>query len=165
MKQFFLKMSAKDKINLIMFMAEFFTLVLIITVCSCCHGTLGYFIAAFSFGGLLVMIYLHRILLKVCLVELEIVKEGLKNVLHGNFTAPLQQAHDSDIKYLISDIQRIADDSKLLSDDISYMLNELSNGNLNVHSNIEEGYVNDFKIMLDAIYNIKNELIKYDYKG
>ncbi len=155
----------KEKINLVMFIGEFFLVILIITICTCCHGTIGHIVAACSGVGLIVMLYLHRILLTVCMPEFDTVKFGIKNVLQGVFTHTLPPAHSADMKMIISDIQRIADDSKLISDDIAYMLDELSNGNLTVQSSIEEGYINDFKIILDAIYNIKNELIKYDYKG
>ncbi|ONI44083.1 hypothetical protein AN640_01160 [Candidatus Epulonipiscium fishelsonii] len=81
-------------------------------------------------------------------------------IAKGNFIVKLPTTNITKLDAVCVDLQRIADDSDLIIKDIAYMLTELSGGNLNVISPIEEVYVADFKPIIDSIYIIKNQFNK-----
>ncbi|ONI39410.1 hypothetical protein AN639_05480 [Candidatus Epulonipiscium fishelsonii] len=123
------------------------------------------FLFAFMLTFIGIMCLLFNLIITIIFVSktiplLKEISHKINAVAEGNFIVKLPVTNEPLLNSVCTDVQRIADDSDLIVNDIANLLIELSNGNLDVKSSIEEAYVADFKPIIDSIYIIKNKFIE-----
>ncbi|OOB80255.1 MAG: hypothetical protein BEN19_05880 [Epulopiscium sp. Nuni2H_MBin003] len=149
-------LTLKSKINLVLGLAEILTVILLFSV-FLSASPINISIGIIGIIGLALIIVLHVGLITGVVKDTNILKHALHEIAEGNFAIQIPKNIDKDLQVMVEDTQRIADDSVLVIEDIKYMLLELSRGNLNVKSTIEEAYVNDFEPIITSFYKIKSE--------
>lgn len=100
----------------------------------------------------------------ICFIIVMILKKGLKpistivdaanHIESGNLDIDIHFDKNDEIGILANTFTTMAQNLKLLIDDIQYTLSEMANGNFNISSNHKEIYVGEFVHILDSIENI-----------
>ena len=156
----FPKNSFKIKLNLAIFSIYFFIMIFIINgiiFSSSLQGKITTIIIGML--GIISIFIIHITFIKNLIKNFYTTKNILNQIAEGNFCIKTPHVNDNDFNEIFKDIQRIADDSVLIINDIKYLLQELSSGNLYVKSSIEEIYVQDFEDILKSIKTIQNKFI------
>lgn len=85
--------------------------------------------------------------------------DRLMLLAQGNLQAPVPQIHSEDETGILADsTATIVDGLQRVIQDITYMLENMSQGNFDVTSQAEESYVGDFEKILEAEKEIKRKL-------
>ena len=89
---------------------------------------------------------------------INMVKEQLANLSNGKLPNTLESHTGNEIDDLVLALNHTADSLRIIVNDISYMLNEMGDGNFTSQSAAEEYYVNDYQIIGDSIRSIQKNM-------
>lgn len=106
--------------------------------------------------AVLVIVVIIVFTLRSMLKPINSVVEAAESLSHGNLNISIQSDSGDEIGILAAAFGRTIEFLKTLINDISRILNEISNNNLDVNTNAE--YVGDFVTIQDSINNIVENL-------
>ncbi|OON96690.1 MAG: hypothetical protein ATN36_04990 [Epulopiscium sp. Nele67-Bin005] len=114
--------------------------------------------------GIVATIVISQLISHTIIKPLEELARLQHIVAEGDFNIQTPPSEDVVIGGLFKDLQRIADDSVLIIEDIKFMLVETSKGNVDVVSPIEEVYVADFEPIIASIKTIQSKFREVVYE-
>ena len=83
----------------------------------------------------------------------------MKLLVQGDLDTPMPKTKNRDeTGVLVRSTEALVEGLRIVIGDISYLLNEMANQNLNVHTGHEEAYVGSFQDILHSMRNMKMEL-------
>lgn len=83
----------------------------------------------------------------------------MKLLVEGDLETPMPKIKNKDeTGVLVRSTESLVEGLRIVIGDISYLLNEMANQNLNVHTEHEEAYVGSFQNILHSMRNMKLEL-------
>ncbi len=83
----------------------------------------------------------------------------MKQLVEGDLETPMPKVSNKDeTGVLIRSTEALVEGLRVVIDDISYLLNEMANQNLDLHTEHEEVYVGSFQDILFSMRNMRNKL-------
>ncbi len=83
----------------------------------------------------------------------------MKQLVEGDLETPMPKVSNRDeTGVLVESTEALVEGLRVVINDISYLLNEMANQNLNVHTEHEEVYVGSFQDILHSMRNMRLEL-------
>lgn len=83
----------------------------------------------------------------------------MKLLVEGDLETPMPKVSNKDeTGVLVKSTEELVEGLRIVINDISYLLNEMANQNLNVHTKHEEVYVGSFQDILLSMRNMRREL-------
>lgn len=114
-----------------------------------------------------IIITVITIVMKRTLRPIDGVVSAASDIAAGNLDIHLDIKSQDEIGVLSKNFLSMADNLKLIIQDINYVLGEMSNGNFRVTTSKEEQYVGSYKNILEAMHNIRltlsNALLEIDH--
>ncbi|QSX04863.1 HAMP domain-containing protein [Sedimentibacter sp. zth1] len=111
-----------------------------------------------SVTSFVVLIVVMVILLKKMLKPVDAIVEAAKKIERGDLNIELEVKYQDEIGILSSTFNEMAQNLKTIIKDISYILNEMSKGNLQIESENIKYYVGDYKAIINGINTITMNL-------
>lgn len=111
-----------------------------------------------SLFSLLVIIFVTIFVLRRMLAPVKDVVNAAESIAEGNLNIQIASNSQDEIGHLSKAFQSMAQNLKAIISDVDYLLNEMANGNFNIHTRVEEKYVGDYKGILLAIRRINRDL-------
>lgn len=111
-----------------------------------------------SIAALVIIIFVIIGLLSRMLKPLGTMVEAAQSIKQGNFDVNIQTPYQDEIGILGQNFSEMADNMKVIVEDVRYLLGEMSEGKFNVHTQCREHYVGGYEPILSAIRKIAIEL-------
>jgi methyl-accepting chemotaxis protein len=114
-----------------------------------------------------IIISVVTFVMKKTLRPIEGVVTAASNIAAGNLDIQLDIKSNDEIGILSKNFVSMADNLKLIIEDINYVLGEMSNGDFTVTTTKEDKYVGSYRYILEAMHNIRltlsNALLEIDH--
>lgn len=86
------------------------------------------------------------------------IEEAVDKIAGGNLDLRIHYMAKDELGHLSDRIRFLTESIRSIMSDMDYLLEEMSNGNFTVHTQIEDRYVGDFHSILNSIQKIKSNL-------
>ena len=96
--------------------------------------------------------------LKRTLKPIDHVVKAAQDIAGGNLNVKMEIKSNDEIGLLSKTFMDMAENLKLIIQDINYLLGEMSQGNFEVQSNYEDKYIGDYRYIFDSVHNIRLNL-------
>lgn len=111
-----------------------------------------------SVVALIIVVISITVLLNRMLKPLDTMVSSARSIKQGNFDIRIQTPYHDEIGILGENFTEMADNMRLIVEDVQYLLGEMADGKFDVHTRQRERYVGGYEPILSAIRKIALEL-------
>lgn len=111
-----------------------------------------------SVVALIIVVISITVLLNRMLKPLDTMVSSARSIKQGNFDICIQTPYHDEIGILGENFTEMADNMRLIVEDVQYLLGEMADGKFDVHTRQRERYVGGYEPILSAIRKIALEL-------
>lgn len=115
-------------------------------------------LAALSLAALALLLLVTVFVLRAMLKPLEPVVQAAGQIAKGNLDVRLDSVQQDEIGILSRTFMGMADNLRIMVQDVDYVLSGMAEGNFDIHTQAEQSYVGAFKNLLVSIRSLNRKL-------